>query len=90
MHFYVLVVSMFYLQLSRPSTNFKSASGYVGCISDAVKIYGGSNYGQVGSCCTPASPACITQYTVDRSILFSLFCFFLLQLGEIELIDDAF
>ena len=77
MQFYVLVVSMFYLQLSRPSTNFKSASGYVGCISDAVKIYGGSNYGQVGSCCTPASPACITQYTVDRSILSLLFLLFM-------------
>jgi len=62
-------------KLSRPSTNYKSASGYVGCISDAVKIYGGSNYGQVGSCCTPASPACISQYTVDRYCGGTLNCY---------------
>ena len=34
-------------QISRPSTNYRSATGNTGCSSDAVKIFGGSNYGQV-------------------------------------------
>ena len=35
------------MQISRPATNFKSATGNTGCSSDAVKIFGGSNHGQV-------------------------------------------
>ena len=51
------------LQISRPSTNYRSNTGNTGCQQDSVKIYGGSNYGVEGSCTVPPSTSIPT---VDR------------------------
>ena len=51
------------LQISRPSTNYRSNTGNTGCQQDSVKIFGGSNYGVEGSCTVPPSTSIPT---VDR------------------------